>query len=541
MRRYQRIVIGVLSAAFAAGCLSWILYFPFRPALVLRAVPPEAVLATWHTRPAGRLDALLKSAPAALILAAADIPATNAAAALASPGVQSLVKRLGGTGAALAYAPCFGGRGEPALVLGAWVGGMTTHLMRAGLLDRSFAGYAVHRIGHDRVWIGFFPELPFGMRYVSFGVYEGVLAGCASSDPFAAVALLAALRRHGALPDLVSPWVDRPGRLRADHGTAPDLFRAMLPSGGGGPAICTGDFRLKDDGALGGTLLLEERGAPALLPAVPGWTGIGAEDRDALDVLLPLPADVPAVLAATTVKRGMAAAAGLPPRLRERLLLAPLAGLAAPGAACQAWLSGGIHSGRVMRMKVPSAGFAMQVPAGTGVETVAAQVADAINSVYGAGLIAIPDRQDRRIYTLQPVNDIGLFGFLKAEERPAVAIADGWMMVVTNVEVLRRLLGSVAGRPPRPATEPGGPERLWLFGSSRLPEAGEAASNALAGYALLRLMQTGRAERLDSPAVRRVLVAMDGLGEVSLRTGQRADGRFLVTWTMDGAGGASHE
>jgi hypothetical protein len=540
MRRDQRLLIGGLSAAFVTGCLSWILYFPFRPALVLRVVPPEAVLATWHTRPAGRVEALLKTAPVALILAAADIPATKAVEALAAPGVQALVKRLGGTGAALAFAPYFGGRSEPALVLGAWVGGWTTHMMRAGLLDRSFAGYAVHRIGPDRVWIGLFPELPFGMRYVSFGVYEGVLAGCASSDPFAAVALLAALRRHGALTDLVSPWGDRPGRLSADPGMEPDRFRARLPADGGEPVVCSGDFRLQDDGALGGTLLLEDRGDPSRRPAVLGWTAGGAEDQDPLKVLLPLPGDVPAVLVATTVKRGMAAAAQLP-RVRDRLLLAPLAGLAAPGAACQAWISGGQHSGRVMRMKVPSAGFAFQVPAGMGVETAAARVADAINSVYGVGLIAIPDRQDPRIFSLQPVNDVGLFGFLKTEERPAMAITDGWMMVVTNVEVLRRLLGSVAGRPPRQAAEEGGPERLWLYGSSRLPEAGEAASNALAGYALLRLMQTGNAVRLDSPAVRRVLVAMEGLGTVSLRAGHRADGCLLMTWTMDGAGGDSHE
>jgi len=537
MQRYRLFLITALSIGFAVACLLWIFYFPFRPAQVLRVVPPEAVAASWHRQPEGRIGALLKTAPAALVLAAADLTTGDAQQMLDSPGIQELIRHLGGTGATLAYAPSFGGLRKPALILGAWVGGVTTHWMRAGLMDKAFDGYKVHRLGRYRLWIGFFPDLPFGMRYVSFGVYEGVLAGCASSDPFAAVSLLAALRRHGPLPALVSPWVDRRGGLKSEFRMAPDIFRGHVATGTGEAAVYAGEFQLLEDGALTGKVVLEQDGGIAALPALSVLSGAADENDILPETLLPLPGDIPAVLAATTVGRGVAAAAGLPALWRERLLLEPLAGLASPGAAVMAWISGGAYSGRIMRMRVPGIGMAMQVPPATGVETVAARAADMINSAYGIGLIAVPDRQDRRIYSFQPVRDSG---FLRTEEYPAIAITDGWLIATTNIEALRRLLDRVAGLPPKPVGD-GIPAFPWLYASARLPDAGETASSALAGYALLRLMQTGKAERLDTPPVRRVLAAMAEMGAFSLRAGQDADGRLTVAWAVDHPGGGSHE
>lgn len=536
MQRIRQWGIVALSTALIVACVLWIFYFPFRPAQVLRVVPPEAVVVTWHCQPAARIDELLKSELTALILAAANLKLEDAAAVLEEPGVQELVKRLGGTGVTLAYASVFGGRREPALILGAWVGGVTTHWMRAGLMDRSFEGYAVHRIGRDRIWIGFFPDLPYGMRYISFGVFEGVLAGCASSDPFAAASLLAALRRHGEVPPLVSAWVDRRGALKKEYNTAPDIFRGYALKTPENTVISTGDFRLLSNGTLTVRMQLEETGEPSALPAFFGKKLV-EENEKPIKALFPLPDDVPALLVATTVARGVISAAALPPVWRQRLLLEPLSALAAPGATCLAWISGGTNSGRIMRMKVPGVGFAMQIPPDMRVETAAARATDIINSTYGVGLIAVPDRKDRRIFAFQPVKGAGI---LRAEEYPAMAVTDGWLIAMTNVEALRRLMGQVAGLPPQ-SVETGDLSSLWLYGSTRLPEAAEAASNAMAGYALMRLMQTGRAERLDTPVVRRLLQAMVGMGAVSLRAGHDSSDHFMAVLTMDPPGGSGHE
>lgn len=542
MRRYRLLFIGGIGFFFIVACLCWIFYFPFRPGQVLRVIPPEAILATWHQQPAERLESLFKSAPAALILAAMDVTAAEAAAALDTPGLQTLVKKLGGTGITLAYAPRFGGRREPAIMMGAWVGGLTTHLMRAGRMDQAFEGYTMHQIGQDRLWIGpSLPEAPLGMRYVSFGVYEGVLAGCISSDPFAAIPLLTALRRHGELTELVAPWVDRRGRLKTSAPTGADLFRARwFPGKDGLPIVCAGNVHLQEDGALSGMLLLEESGSPSDRPTFFGPIEGNSGSFSPLKSLLPLPSDVPALMLATTVERGIAAAADLPPGVREQLLLSPLAALSAPGATCQLWVSTGIHSGRIMRMKVPSAGFAMQVPPGTDVATVAAQVADAINSIYRMGLISVPDRHDRRICAFQTVKDVGFFKFLQADELPAMAVTDGWLLIMTNVGALRRVLERMTGQP-LPPMEGNNPPWLWLYGATHLPSTGEALSNALAGYALVRLIQTGKAQHLDSPMVQRLLKAMGQLGTASVRIGHNSDGRLMLTWTLDRAGGDHHE
>ncbi|NCQ36210.1 hypothetical protein GW813_14280 [bacterium] len=77
-------------------------------------------------------------------------------------------------------------------------------------------------------------------------------------------------------------------------------------------------------------------------------------------------------------------------------------------------------------------------------------------------------------------------------------------------------------------------DHVWLYGHTRLPVLGELTSNALAGYALMRLLQTGTAERLDSPLVKRVLAAMQTLGEGTLRAGVDPQGRVAVVFEIDG-------
>ncbi len=533
MRRHLWILL--LSLAFALASLAWIFHFPFRPALVLRAVPAAAVAATWHQQPYARTGAILKSTPAVLALAAAGISPAEAQATLEDPGTQALVKRLGGTATTLAFAPAFGVYGDPALILGAWVGGLSTHLMRAGFMNRSFDGYAMHRIGADRLWIGRAPDMPPTMRYISFGVYEGVLAGCASSDPFAAAALLAALRRHGPLSPLVSPWVDKGGGLKPTLPPVPDRFRVRWLTAAGRTVAGGGTFQVGTNGSLRAGWRQEDPEPPGAWPRVlePPLAPAG----DLLTGRLALPDDVPAVRVSTTLERGVAAAELLPAAWRGRLLLVPLAAIAAPGADLTVWIAGGLHSGRIMRMKVPSAGLAVRIPDGTGIETVAAKAADAMNAVYRAGLIAVPDRTDRRLYTFQAVKDAGVGGWIGTDERPAVAILDGRLIVMTAAGALRRLLPVMEGTAPVPEAGQDGAGTFWLHGQARLPDAAKAASGALAGYALLRLMQTGHSERLDSPPVQRLLSAMAGLGSIALRVGHDRDGCLSVHWTSDGVGG----
>lgn len=527
MRRFRfpgrrHLVIGLLAVVFALGTLAWVFTFPYHPSRVLRVVPPEATVVSWHLKPTGHMEAVLRSAPAAVLLAAGEVSAAEAEAAVADPGVQALLERLAGTGVALAFAPAYGTERSPSLFLGSWVGGVTTHLARYGWLDKSFEGFTVYHIGRDRVWSGSFPELPAGMQKVSFAVYEGVLAGCASSDPFAAFPLLLALKRHGPLTPLAVPL--------AAYTEGIGHFRARQVDDAGNAALWAGAFDVQADGRLTGRVMLEEtHGSP------PWFAGSAdAQSTAGLRAVCPLPADLPAAIVALPLAHALATGEELlEPGSRERVMLDVLAGMATREGGLCAWVSGGDYSGRLMRLKVPSIGFAFQVDAATPVDMAATRLVDTLNSLYGTGLIAVPDRTHSGIRILQPVKDKGGLAFLGADERPALAIIDGWLVGMSNVAVLRRVLS--AGEP---SFEAGfmsaGLAPVWLYGHARLPVLGDLTGNALAGYAFIRLLQTGKAERLDTPVIKRVLAGMEGLGGCTLQAGLDPQGCFALVFDIDG-------
>ncbi len=529
-----------LATGFSLCVLLWILYFPFRPAQVLRVVPSNAIAATWHHPPLPGVESLLNSAPAVLTLAANDISADNIRHMLDEAGIEKLLTRLGRRGSSISWSPAFGAHGSPALILGAWVGGISTHLMRAGLLNRSFDGYTAHRIGKDRIWIGFFPDMPLGMRYVSFGVYEGVLAGCASSDPFAAVSLLAALRRHGMLSPLVSPWVTSQGALHTHLRELHNMIRIHTRIDEEQPVALTGHFRIHPQGEMEGTLVIEPPRIPTTRLAAL-WAPYDHSTKEAgvfETSPFPIPGHIPAMLFSTSIERLIAASAVLLPSMRERRLLEHLRKIAETNANVTAWVATGEYAGRVMRMRIPSIGIAMRISTQDTIETLAGHVTDGINTAFGAGLLALPDRQDRRIHVLQPVQDpAGIFSMLKPEERPALAIVNHqWLVAMTHLGTLRKLLDHI---PPSRQT-PEHPE-AFIYGSAHLPDAADAVSGALAAYALARLIQYGRTERRDSPLVKQVLGAMKTLGNTTLHMQHDDHGDLKVTWRMGGRqGGLQH-
>ncbi len=530
MKRQSWIVS--LAIVFGILCLLWIFYFPYRPANVLRSVPQEAVAATWHEQPYARQDDILRTAPAVLTLAAIDVPPDGLQVEIADPGTQMLLRKLGSRAMTLAFAPSFGAYGDPALILGAWVGGRMTHLMRSGLMNRAFDGYTVHRIGTDRIWIGEAPDLPPTMRYISFGVYEGVLAGCASSDPFAAVRLLALLRRHGPLPPLIAPWTEKSGNLIKPSVTAFDRLTFLWPT----PHAPTISGSAMMTVTQGGTFSAEGhlRGLPVAVIRPGEQQTINNHINRAS---FPLPDDIAAILAISNLDRAMDAAGGMPPQWQVRPLINALSAIAAPETPVGIWMAGGNQSGRIMRMKVPSLGFAMRLPPGWSIESAATQLTDAINRTHGIGWIAVPSRTDGRLLSFQSIKDDGPSGWLRPEEKPAIAVSGDWLVAMSNAGVLRRLLPLIDERIRQEGSLSTTDLTTWFYGEAHLPEAARAISSAMAGYALFRLVQGGGTERLDTPLIRRLLGSMADLGRISLQFGDGIDGEFLFRMTADGIPG----
>jgi len=528
-RWLRTLSVSLLAVLFVAACLFWIVYFPFQPSSVLRVIPSDASAVSFHWHPVKRVDALMKSLPVAMAWAAVGGEAQQIDAVMADPGVRSLLTRLGSTAVCTAWVPSFDAQYGPGLVMGAWVGGPTTQLMRNGWLDRSFIGFEVYRLERERVWSGYFPDLPPGLQYISFGVYEGVLAGCASSDPVGAARLLFLLKRHGEIALLARPWLD-PAYDQSLSGWPTDRFRFRAVVDGG-DVLGEGTFNVSVGNAQDAWLRLDERTEGGLSPLL---FATSSESTGQVHHLPPCPLDlsVTAVQSGMPMERWRRLLAGVPLDARAQVAVARFAGLASPGAAAYGWASGGDFSGRIRRMKVPAVGLSMQVDSAMHTEMAAAVIVDTMNSLYGAGVIAVPDRKTHSIYTIHPVNDKGGLALLNADERPALVVRDGWLIVMSNVDVLRRCMDRPSANEPSPAGD-------WFIAKADLPALADVISNALAGYALVQLLQAGPSGRLDNPALRGVLEVMRTGGMVGIRAGNEGAARLNVNASIDQ--GVDHE
>ena len=137
-----------------------------------------------------------------------------------------------------------------------------------------------------------------------------------------------------------------------------------------------------------------------------------------------------------------------------------------------------------------------------------------------------PDSQDSRIRVVDSVRSSGL-KYLKSDDRLAIALHDGWLIGMSNVAVLRRILAETGGDRVLAPTrdEPGGVAVGW----ADLPASSDLFTKALAGYTLLSLMQGGRvpATRYDTAQLKAAIRVLGTLGDVSFWLRPEGDASML--------------
>jgi hypothetical protein len=126
--------------------------------------------------------------------------------------------------------------------------------------------------------------------------------------------------------------------------------------------------------------------------------------------------------------------------------------------------------------------------------------------------------QDSRNHDIRIINSVrnGAFRKLNAGERPAIAVLDGWLIGLSNVNVLRMILSE---------RDDSGSDwgRLYadndsvIFGWSDLAETSDLFMKALAGYTLVSLIQGNRSsKRYDTGELKAVVKALGQLGQFAI-------------------------
>ena len=173
------------------------------------------------------------------------------------------------------------------------------------------------------------------------------------------------------------------------------------------------------------------------------------------------------------------------------------------------------YYGHIMRMKVPALGVMLPLADGIEGDVVVRTIIDKLNATWKWGLIATHDSRDKRIRVINSVRSGG-YKFVQSNERPAIAICDGWMVVLSNVDVLRRILRDSESATndwySLPATE-----GVVMYGWSDLEETSDMLKNALYGYTLVSMLQKkGIKKRRDTSELKMAISILGKLGELTV-------------------------
>ena len=416
-------VLYLLLALFAVGVVVRIFHFPFREAAVLRVVPVHATAMSRHITPGPRWRQMLKDGVADpwFYLAGEDEDAPGKAL-LENSGFAWLLDTLGKRYLATAYVEHFHGRPAPAFIMSAWVGGLYTHLARMGFLDHAFSDFEVTRTSEGvRIWHGTFPDLPEGFQHISFGVYEGVMFGVASEHALGAIHLYASMRQHrrsGAEALLALDATEAGQQLDYARWRSPVLGNVRMGILQEGASL---RFLFHAENRFGAA------GSEALSPSL----------ADLLPVLQP----TTALLVGTTSANAEYALTALPLaqpfRVVGQLLSAHVAG-GRSDATVVVWIANRAHGGRLMRLRVPAAGLAVEAPLGASVRDVVDPVLLRLNRLYGTAWEVVP-YGDQGVMTLQS-GTRDWYGRLARDERAGVAVWNGYFLLHSSAATLDALL-----------------------------------------------------------------------------------------------------
>jgi hypothetical protein len=423
----------LLILASAALFMAWLLYVPYRPEHLLRAVPANAQILTAHDNLAARWTGLMQNPLLQSLALTLGVDTTLLKTFAADPEVQKWVTRLAARNTVLAYVPRLGAGGRPAWMLASWLGG-DSQVLRHQLTWFPLPGFERHA-AHNGVpyWTVQMSGLKDGQQ-IALAFVEGLLIACVGDDNTAILDLLdtsdgllpsLALARGARLSDY---WCLAPAA--PDHGwvDTPSFVRPT-PGRPAAPPLTISISTVQSNYIEGGLC-----GPFPLLPAAK----TSAKTLECGD-LAKFTGNLPMT---TVVLRNEAA---LP-------LLTNLLGSEWPGMLDVAlrlqgtdraavFLFGGDFGGKLFGFRIPAlvAAIPMRKPEAM-LGLMHGQLLGSLGQQYGLRLTARELKAGARTCFVIESAAPGLFGDLPPDERPAFAVLESWFLVASSARSLAALL-----------------------------------------------------------------------------------------------------
>ena len=431
MLKFKRKTL-LLIVVSVALCVGWLLYVPYRPEHLLRAVPANAQLITTHENLAARWPALLQNPLLRSAALAAGVEAATLNRFATDPEILPWVQRLAARNTVFAFVPRLGASGHPAWMAASWLGGDSL-ILRQQLVWFPPSGFAPHA-PHNGVPFWTFPLSGLkGGQYLTLTFVEGLAIACLSDDASAILDLLDT--SDGLLPSLATMrdaklsdyWCLAPAA--PDHGWLDTT--SFVPSAAGKPVPppLTISLSIVQSNFVEGGLC-----GPVPLPAAKA----SAKALECGD-LVKFTGDLP--IAALMLRTETA----LPPcadALGPEWAALLDAALRLQGADRVAlFLIGGEFGGSLFGFRVPAvvAAIPMRKPDAM-LGLMQGQLLDRLNQQHGWGLVANEMKTGARTSYVVSSTAQNAFAALPPDACPAYAVCEGWFLVASSSRSLSALL-----------------------------------------------------------------------------------------------------
>jgi len=422
----------LLIVVAVALCVGWLLYVPYRPEHLLRAVPANAQLITTHENLAARWPALLQNPLLQSAALAAGVEAATLNQLATDPDVLPWVQRLAARNTVFAFVPRLGASSRPAWMAASWLGGDSI-ILRQQLAWFPPAGFEPHA-AHNGVpfWSLPLPGVKGGQR-LSLAFVEGLAIACVSDDASAILDLLDT--SDGLLPSLATMrdaklsdyWCLAPAA--PDHGWLDTSSFVRPASGKPAPPPLTISISSVQSNFVEGGLC-----GPVPLPAAkPSAKALECGDLVKFTGDLPL-----AMLMLRTETALPPCAEALGPQWAA-LLDAALRLQGADRVAL--FLIGGDFGGSLYGFRVPAviAAIPMRKPEAM-LGLMQGQLLDRLNQQHGWGLVANEMKAGARTSYVIASTAQNAFAALPPDACPGYAVCEGWFLVASSSRSLTALL-----------------------------------------------------------------------------------------------------
>lgn len=531
MIRRRPLLFWLLLAAALGAAAWWVLYTPYRPEHMYRALPAQTAFVSVHRDLSGRWDEVHRNPLIQTLFLALGVEPEDLQSLSEDPATRQWLDLLAADEALVAFVPSLGNPGEPAWLIVTWLGAKSQRL-RWNLHWAKIKELTPHP--PYRGWPSWTLDTEKeGEPKLTFALVEGMGIGVFSKDPRLLNEVLDAL-------DGVQPSLDRrpefPGRTgiwcrdpRApDRGWVnPEAWDAAVTSPVG---PVTYEWSELQSGQLRGLVTgrdpfaVEFSRAPQLKTA-------------GLDRLL---GDLPQGVALLSPALALPymeqpnRAAWL--RLLAEVIRLEKAGVIAVG------LVGDEYSGRLKGIKLPT--LVTGIPVGDEARAAAwlREAFDRLNARYRWGLVPREVSAGRGRMTIVEGTSTNFLSSLPPAECPAYLLRGGWLLLASNSEGLGRLAERFDGLPtnrPAPAAWAGdlaaepAPAYLWLD----LARAAKTLRTAISTYSLKLLFEDPSGSQETRQKLNEAKAWIDSLVPLNrARFWMRSDGtRMEISYKLGGA------